>query len=326
MPMPDRNGPPPAIAQLPWLDRGNGGMDMIYQVEADWTLLTTCNFRCNYCFTPPDVLGAKLKVYGTNVQWAEGFKATGKKWLLHLTGGEPCIYPGFVDLCHQLARDHYLSINSNLSHPSIDVLAERIDPERVHYINAAVHYDERQKKASLDVFVERVHRLQRHRFHVLVSIIMTPRIVAAFPAVSAYFESRGLCLIPKVMRANYHDQGYPAAYSSDQKAFILERLAEARRQYAAVTNAMGEAATIDMFADGRFLGGGVDYRGKLCGSGHNFVMIEPDGTLRRCGSGNCLGNILLANVSLLGGPQACDTSYCPYWCEKYTSPQFVRAE
>jgi hypothetical protein len=78
----------------------------------------------------------------------------------------------------------------------------------VHYINAAVHYDERQKRASLDVFVERVHKLRTRRFRVLVSIIMTPRIVTDFPAVSAYFESRGLFLIPKVMRANYRNQGY----------------------------------------------------------------------------------------------------------------------
>jgi MoaA/NifB/PqqE/SkfB family radical SAM enzyme len=301
-------------------------MNMRYDVEADWTLLTTCNFRCHYCFSSPDVLGAKLKVYGTSAQWAEGFKATGKKWLLHLTGGEPSVYPGFVELCEHLARDHYLSINSNLSHPSIDTFAERIDPQRVHYINAAVHYDERQKRASLDVFVERVHRLRTRRFHVLVSIIMTPRIVAAFPAISAYFESNGLSLIPKVMRANFRDQGYPAAYSSDQKASIRERLAEARRNYAAVIAGMGEAATIDMFADSRFLTGTVDYRGKLCGSGHNFVTIEPDGTVLRCGSGNRLGNILSGNVGLLRGSQACDTSYCPYWCEKYTSPQFVRAE
>jgi MoaA/NifB/PqqE/SkfB family radical SAM enzyme len=103
-------------------------MNVSYQAEADWMLLTTCNFRCKYCFNPPDALGAKLKVYGTNVQWTKGFNATGKKWLLHLTGGEPCVYPGFVDLCQQLARDHYLSINSNLSHPSIDAFVERIDP------------------------------------------------------------------------------------------------------------------------------------------------------------------------------------------------------
>lgn len=301
-------------------------MDLSYEVEADWFLLTTCNFRCNYCFIPPTALGAKMAIYGRHAQWVEGFNATGKTWLLHITGGEPAIYPGFVNLCEQLARGHYLSINSNLSHPCIDAFAERIDPERVHYINAAVHYDERQKKASLDVFIERVHRLQMHQFNVLVSMVMTPMIVSIFPAVSEYFESRGLFLIPKVMREKYQGKRYPAAYSADQKSLILEYLAEARQKYAPVIARMGEPATIDMFADGWFLSSNGNYRGKLCGSGYNFVTIEPDGTIVRCGSGKCLGNILLKNVSFLRAPQACDTSYCPYFCEKYTSPQFVRMQ
>lgn len=295
-------------------------------MEADWILLTTCNFRCNYCFIPPTDLGAKMVIYGTDAQWVEGFNATGKTWLLHITGGEPTIYPGFVSLCEQLARGHYLSINSNLSHQCIDSFSERIDPERVHYINAAVNYDERQKEASLDVFIERVHRLQMHHFNVLVSLVMTPMMVSIFPEVSEYFDSRGLFLIPKVMRAMYQGNRYPAAYSADQKSLILEYLAEARQKYAPVIDRMGEPATIDMFADGRFLSSAGDYRGKLCGSGYNFVRIEPDGTVARCGAGKRLGNILLKNVSFLRASKACDTSYCPYFCEKYTAPQFVRME
>src|SRR6188768_467149 len=111
-------------------------MNLKYDVEADWVLLTTCNFRCTYCFVPLPALATKLTTYGTNGQWTEGFDATGKTWLLHMTGGEPSIYPGFVDLCDQLTRLHYLSINSNLSHRCIETFAERINPERVHFINA----------------------------------------------------------------------------------------------------------------------------------------------------------------------------------------------
>jgi MoaA/NifB/PqqE/SkfB family radical SAM enzyme len=298
-------------------------VELKYEVEADWTLLTTCNFRCGYCFFPPTALGAKLTTYGTPAQWAEGFDATGKAWLLHITGGEPSIYPGFVGLCEQLARRHYLSINSNLSHPCIDAFAERIDPDRVHYINAAVHYDERHKK-SLDVFIERVQRLQMHRFNVLVSIVMTAAMIDIFPQLSEYFETHGLFLVPKVMRGEYQGNRYPDAYSADQKSRILGHLAEAREKYGSVIARMGEPATIDMFSDGRFLSSTGDYRGKLCGSGYNFVRIEPDGTILRCESGKRLGNILLKKVSFLSAPKICDTSYCPYFCEKYTSPQFVR--
>ena len=301
-------------------------MNLKYDVEADWVLLMTCNFRCAYCFVPLPALATKLTTYGTNGQWTEGFDATGKTWLLHMTGGEPSIYPGFVDLCDQLTRLHYLSINSNLSHRCIETFAERINPERVHFINAAAHYDERPKQAALDAFISRVQKLRRHRFHVLVSSVMTPHLVKNFPELSAYFESHGLSLIPKVMRERFKGKVYPGAYSAEEKSLIVEYLAKARHSYATVIAAMEETATIDMFADDRLLDRPRIYRGKLCGSGHNFVRIEPNGAVVRCGSGTQLGNVLLKNVAFLNAPKPCDSFYCPYFCEKYTSASFVPAQ
>ena len=301
-------------------------MNLKYDMEADWVLLTTCNFRCAYCFVPLPALATKLTAYGTNGQWTEGFDATGKTWLLHMTGGEPSIYPGFVDLCEKLTRHHYLSINSNLSHRCIETFAERINPERVHFINAAAHYDERPKQTALDAFISRVQKLCRHRFHVLVSSVMTPLLVKNYPEISVYFESHGLSLIPKVMRERFKGKIYPGAYSAEEKSLIREYLAKARQSYATVIGAMAETATIDMFADDRLLDSPRIYHGKLCGSGHNFVRIEPNGTVVRCGSGVQLGNILLKNVAFLNAPKPCDSFYCPYFCEKYTSPPIVPAQ
>jgi hypothetical protein len=50
-----------------------------YDVEGDWILLQSCNFRCNYCFISPLDLGARITTHGSNAQWAEGFDATGKR-------------------------------------------------------------------------------------------------------------------------------------------------------------------------------------------------------------------------------------------------------
>jgi hypothetical protein len=86
---------------------------------------------------------------------------------------------------------------------------------------------------------------------------------------------------------------------------------------------MSEPPTIDILADGRFLNKLRNYRGKLCGSGYNFVKIEADGTVVRCGSAMRLGNILEKNVGFLTAPTRCDSAYCPYYCEKYTSPRYT---
>jgi len=183
-----------------------------------------------------------------------------------------------------------------------------------------VHAGERQEKASLGVFIDRVHKLQKCQFTVLISVLMTPQMVHDFPAISKEFESYGLHLIPKVMRGIYEGKRYPAGYSIVEKSLILQYLVEAREQYRTVIERMREPATIDMFSDDHFLNGIPDYRGKLCNSGYNFVRVDPDGTVLRCGSGERLGNILLRNVRLLNTAKLCDTSYCPYFCQKYALP------
>ncbi|MEG3838669.1 radical SAM protein [Microcoleus sp. herbarium14] len=299
---------------------------MKYDIEANWRLLNTCNFRCDYCFSHPDALGAMLNIYATPEQWAESFNTTSKTWLLHITGGEPTIYPGFVELCEQLTKNHFVSLNSNLSHHCVNEFAEKIDPSRVHYINAAVHYFERQKKASLSVFINRVQSLQSHQFNVLVSLVMTPTIVKIYSEISQYFESFGISVIPKTMRDNYQGMRYPEAYSEKEKTLIVQYLREARLKYMPIITRMAEPATIDMFNDERFLNSNRNYHGRLCGSGYNFIKLKPDGSVFRCGSKECLGNILQKNVSFLSSPMLCNSSYCPYFCEKYTSPKFLNPQ
>lgn len=235
-------------------------MKVKYDIEADWMLLTACNFRCTYCFFSPAVLGSGLSVHGTPFEWKEGFDGTGKTWLIHITGGEPAIYPGFSDLCELLSQKHYLSINSNLTHRSIDALVERVNPERVLYINTGLHHEERQKKGSLAVFIDRVHALQKSRFNVLVSLVMTPQMVNLFSSISKGLASHNVYLIPKVLRGVYEGKRYPAAYSNGEKSRILQYLTEARECYRTVIDRMEEPASIDMFSDDRFLNGIPDYR------------------------------------------------------------------
>jgi len=299
-------------------------MHLHYDVEADWSLLDTCNFRCTYCFRSPEVLSAKVQVHASAEKWAEGFDATGKTWLLHITGGEPSIYPAFIDLCRNLSRNHYLSINSNLSGNCIEEFAETIDPQRVHYINAALHYVEREKRKSFDLFVERANNLRRRGFHVMISVLMSPDVIRLYPEISGRLASHGLAGVPKVMRGkNWNGRKYPAAYSDEERALFLRYLADAQRSYAPLMAEMEEPATIDIFADGRFVNGIPSYKGKRCAAGHNFVMIDPKGNVRWCKRNSSLGNILQKNVELMHGPSLCKNSACPYFCEKYTSPAFV---
>lgn len=291
---------------------------MKYDVEAAWLLIKTCNFRCSYCFFSADFLSSKINIYGSPKQWKEGFDATGKTWLLHITGGEPSLYPGFVELCHQLTQNHYLSINSNLTHHCVKVFAQRINPERVHFINASIHFEERMKRGALNLFIQRVQELRKAKFNVLLSIVMTPYVVSNFSEIFRRFEVHGLFPIPKVIRSIYEGKHYPESYSVDQKLIISDYLTIARHKYETVLNSMEESPSIDMFSDSRFLDGIKDYRGRLCSAGYRFVSLTPNGTVFRCGPSKVFGNVIFKNVKLLNSSKICDTGYCPYFCEKYS--------
>ena len=291
---------------------------MIYDVEADWILLLTCNFRCQYCTFPAPALTSKIKIHGTVTQWEEGFQATGKTWLLHITGGEPTLYPGFVDLCYALTRKHYLSINSNLSNDCIKTFSQRINPERVHYINAAIHLEERQKHNSLNIFIEHVYALLDAKFNVLTSLIMTPYVVDNLSTIYEHLEANGLFAIPKVIRGPYAGKNYPISYSAEQRHIIYNYIIKARQVYDSLLTSLSEPPTINMFHDDLFLSGLKDYRGRLCAAGYRFVRITPEGSVGRCESSRVFGNILSKDVRLLDAPELCDTCYCPYFCEKYS--------
>jgi MoaA/NifB/PqqE/SkfB family radical SAM enzyme len=107
---------------------------MRYDMEADWQLLNTCNYRCPYCFFPPLTLGEKLTVHAEPEVWRRVIDRTGLTWLLHITGGEPTIYPRFAELCQLLTATHYLSFSSNLTHSSVVDVAKRVDPSRISFI------------------------------------------------------------------------------------------------------------------------------------------------------------------------------------------------
>ncbi|MFZ0929099.1 MAG: radical SAM protein [Syntrophobacteraceae bacterium] len=291
---------------------------MKYDVEADWILLYTCNFRCPYCFFPAPTLSDKIKMYGTAAQWREGFQATGRTWLLHITGGEPTLYPEFVDLCDELTQNNYLSINSNLSHHCIKIFVQRINPERVHFINAAIHLEEREKHYSLNIFIERVHELRDAKFNVLTSLVMTPHVVNNISTIYGQLEANGLFAIPKVIRGTYAGNHYPTSYSDEQRRIIYDHIIRARQKYGSLLTGLGEPPTINMFSDDIFLKGVKDYRGRLCDAGYRFVKITPEGSVRRCESSRVFGNILSKGVRLSDAPELCDTSYCPYFCEKYS--------
>jgi MoaA/NifB/PqqE/SkfB family radical SAM enzyme len=296
-----------------------------YDIECDWLFLWTCNYRCSYCFVSPGLLGSKIKVHATPEEWRAAFDATGKRWLIHLTGGEPTVYPDFLELCEALTESHTVSLNSNLSRPVVRKLAGRVDPARVSFVNAGLHAAERLRQRGIEEFMRNARFLQDAGFRVVVSVVATPEIIPALPALSSLCAAHGLQLAPKVLRGSFGGRVYPNGYIAEEKRQLLAAILRARHWYDAAY-AGWPRPSIDVFSDDDLLDGEPNFRGLLCSAGQRFVRVSADGEVDRCNpeptSG--MGNLLKRTVRFAAGPAPCNTQYCVYFCKKYTAETLTR--
>ncbi len=293
---------------------------MKYDIEANWHLLNTCGYRCEYCFYSPAELGEKLKIHADPEAWRNAFDRTNLTWLLHMTGGEPTLYHGFVDLCGLLAKKHYISFNSNLNHGSVVDFARRVDPSRVSFINAGLHPEERGLRKGLATFLKHAECLRKQGFPIFVSVVGTPEVLSRVDETMALTAPIGLAPVPKLLRGFYRGKCYPEGYSAEERAAFIAFTEKARKSYAAnLIFAAQERPSIDVFGDDKYVEGIPSFLGKSCRAGEKFVEIGPDGKVYRCEAKeqNYMGNVLDDSFRRRIGASPCDSRYCFYFCLKY---------
>ena len=281
-----------------------------YDIEADWHLLNTCGYRCDYCFFSAETLGEKLKAYARPPEWEKAFERAGLTWLLHLTGGEPTLYPGFVELCETLTANHYISFNSNLNHDAVLEFAERIDPSRVSFINAGLHPHERLRRKGTGTFLKHAATLIERKFPIFISVVCTPEVLRDVGATIALTAPIGVLPVPKLLRGLYRGKSYPEGYSAAERAAFSDFAERARESD--LRTFPNERPSVDIFFDDSHVAGTPLFVGRSCEAGRTFVRIEPDGKVYRCQpkQTNDLGNVLDGTFRPRARASACDSDYC----------------
>jgi MoaA/NifB/PqqE/SkfB family radical SAM enzyme len=293
-----------------------------YDVEADWILMSTCNYRCTYCFWDAEDLARKIAPPTSNAALAGFFDGTGLTWLLHLTGGEPFHYPGFVDLCTLLTRNHSISINTNADSNRVRPFVDAVDPGRVDSINCGAHPQQRDlRRGRFERFVANVRLLGDSGFDVFASCVMYPPLFEDFAAIWDRYLAEGVVLIPKALQGTHLGRSFPEGYTDSERALFVEYSQRAQECYRDQIAGRQSRPTIDPFVDRqRFLQGIPDWRGSLCSAGRSFVRIREDGAIWRCGPGSIIGSVVEGWFSRQNEPLPCVDVECPYFCEKYAKP------
>ena len=289
-----------------------------YDIEADWVLLSRCTFRCPYCFFDPALLSRPAKSVPPE-QLARFFDGTGWTWMLHLTGGEPFLYPDFVELCRLLASRHYISLNTNCQSAAVRDFVRLVKPDRVGFMNCGMHLTYRRERVGTERFVENFRLLRQSGFPAFASCVMSPELFPTFRGEWQRFADAGVVLIPKSLQGKYRGRLYPEAYSDEERGVFREFHGLAERHYRAEFASKPEPPTVNPLLDVELFlsAGSPDYRGRLCGAGQEFVRIREDGTIRRCGAGDVLGNVADGLFLRRSGPSICTETECPYFCVKY---------
>lgn len=264
-----------------------------------WNMTRKCNFRCSYCYYPHDgspitqTLPVERILAFLNANPPrdrdpeKGQNAADNGWVVSLTGGEPLLYPGFIDICLALTRDHRIGLDTNLSvSTKVREFADRIDPGRVSYIYASLHIEERERRKGVDAFIANVVLLQERGFTIIVNSVLHPTLVDRFPGDQDYFAQSGVKIIPRPFKGTYDGRRYPESYGPEVRAIFAGHPQAGEKMV-------------------------YNFKGVPCHGGRSFTRLEPDGTVLRCsGDKTRLGNIL-EPVRLNSEPLPCQVTKCP---------------
>lgn len=251
---------------------------------ASWDMTKFCNFHCDYCYSNPK-LGIEKplpikKIIGS-------LKKTGKAWIISMTGGEPFIYPNFVELCYELTKEHKIAIDTNLSiNQKVREFANKINPDKVRYIYISTHIKEREKRNGVEQFIQNLLLLKEKGFNIIVNYVLHPTLIEKFKKDYEYFKSRGIELKPKPFKGESDGKIYPDAYSLEEKELLLKY----NPNYLSLVP--------------------LDSKGLRCRAGKDFIRILSDGTVTRCVfDKSVLGNIF-EGIKLNATAKPCKIKKC----------------
>lgn len=250
-----------------------------------WNMTRKCNLRCTYCYYPHDNTAIQHTLPAQQI--TAFLDSTGTQWTVGMTGGEPLLYPGFIDLCRQLTENHRIALDSNLAlTQKVRTFAKAVNPAQVNDIYASLHIEERERTRGVQHFIDSVHVLKDAGFVVKVNYVLHPQLEHRYLADVDFFARHDIELAPRPFKGKHNGKIYPRDYSATSKGFF--------------------AATPD--AGKKML---FSFKGVPCTGGYRFLRMEPDGTIMHCaGDKRILGNIM-TQVKLAAAPAPCAMDRCP---------------
>jgi MoaA/NifB/PqqE/SkfB family radical SAM enzyme len=256
-----------------------------------WHINDLCNFKCKYCFFPyftkenPEV--GRL----SPEQIVEAFNKTGRRWHLYIAGGEPFLYPNFVELVNQLKPYHPIQISTNLFNKNVKDFVERVTPENIIMINGSLHIAH-HNKSSLAQFISNYHLFLEKGFNIVVTYVTYPPLFSRMEEDFKYMREQGIKHIhPLTFQGEYEGKKYPGNYTKEQIKLIRDLSIDKREIFVTANK--------------------LNFKNKLCRAGKDYFYMEIDGEVYKCGTiRESCGNLFAGTFNPADHPMTCPMSHC----------------
>ncbi|MDD5165966.1 MAG: radical SAM protein [Candidatus Omnitrophica bacterium] len=265
------------------------------KVKFSWDIHYKCNFRCPYCWFYREWERLEERnLYLKPDEWMRHWSRIYDKYgevKIDIVGGEPFIYPNFIELIKKLSSLHQVKITTNLS-GDIEAFAKEIDPGRVELdLNFHILF------IGLETVIKKTLILKKAGFKGGVCYLAYPPQMKKIKSLSERFSKEGINFALAAFWGKYEGKDYPQSYSEKEKQMMRPFLGDIDR------------VTYHLNA--------VSPKGKLCNAGYRYASIQADGKVVRCGQlpDTVIGNITDDGFQLLNGPAGCEADICP--CNEY---------
>lgn len=230
----------------------------------NWHLNDLCNFRCEYCFFP--YFNVENPVVGklSPTEIVEAFDRTGRQWHVYMAGGEPMLYPDFIELVALLKPKHPIYVSTNLFNKYTRAFAEKITPENIISINASLHIGH-HTASTLQKFIDNYHLYKNKGFNIIVTYVTYPPLFQRMDADFDFLMKKGIeHLHALTFQGMYEGKQYPASYTHDQVKLIRKHSIDKTEML----------VTLDK----------TNFHNRLCRAGKDYFFMDITGNMYRCGT------------------------------------------
>jgi MoaA/NifB/PqqE/SkfB family radical SAM enzyme len=260
-----------------------------------WDIHYKCNFRCPYCWFDKnwdamEKVTRYMSVPELMKVWRRIYDRHGECHIM-ITGGEPSIYPNFVEFIAELSKLHTVKVTSQLS-GDMYAFAEKVDPSRV-----TLDMNFHPKDSNYDSFLSKILALKKKGFQGGVCYLAYPPNMDKIDFYNNKFKEHGIGFALAAFWGEHNGKKYPDSYSEAERKMMEPFL--------------GDISRVKYHLEGK------KTLGKLCRSGQVYASIKADGKVTRCGplSHKPIGNIFDDDFKLFDKPMPCEAEVCP--CDEY---------